>query len=693
MLKNYKNILNKLFFLISLVFAVWQLGTFMMFISITNEQIIFWDRFVYLGVVFMPAFQYHFSLIITYFNKRRKKLLISAYILSLAFLLLSRTDYFVNNVFRYKWGVHAEAKILHHFFLAFFFFYIFALLFNFYKQYKKSNLSSEKYRLIYFVVSFSILNLVGGIGYLPAYKVSIFSPVSLLAPLAFSILIAYAIVRHRLMDIKLVARKYSVYLFSLFSIAIPAFLVKIVIDQFFFTISYWVDLLILIAAVSLFPPLKNYYYRLANRYFFSSLYDSSDVVAEVSDRLRSLLDIKTIYNFIAGTLISVFHVKTLGILTYDEKTGEYVLQYNSGLNTGGQKRFKEDKNLQKAYADKHDPIVVEELKKTSYDKYKEILDLLTALGVEALVPLDVKDKIIGLIVLGPKESGDMYNDEDLQVLKVIGAQSAVTMENALLYEETRKFGIKLQKEVQMATTELRVANEQLKKLDEAKSDFISIASHQLRTPLTAIKGYVSMILEGDFGKITAEEKESLEKVFDSTERLIRLVEDLLNISRIESGRLQFSFTEVRLEEMVDSVMEELANNAKKKGLKLLYNKPQKALPKVKIDEEKARQVVMNLIDNAIKYTKKGSVSVSVSQADKNIEFCVADTGMGIKKDDLPHLFQKFSRGTGISLIHTEGTGLGLYVARMMMEAHGGRIWAESEGEGRGSKFCFSLPIN
>ncbi len=632
------------------------------------------------------------------------------HLLSVVFLILNiGTNFFVDNIFRYYWGVHSGAQIFHHLFLIFFAFYLFLLfkeLFYFYRN----NIGLIRRQVKNIIAALLILTL-GSLGFLPAYGIGIY-PFAYISGVIFTIIIAYAIIVHRLMDIKLVARKYAVYLFSLLSIAIPAFLIKIIIDTFAPIASYWMDLVLLLAALTAFPPLKNYYYRLANKYFFSSLYDSSDVIAEVSDRLRSLLDVKTIYNFIAGTLISVFHVKTLGILTYDEKTGEYILRYNSGLDTGGQKRFKEDKNLQKAYADKYDPIVVEELKKTSYNKYKEILDLLSALGVEMLVPLDVKDKIIGLIVLGPKESGDMYNDEDLQVLKVIGAQAAVTLENALLYDETKKFAGKLKKEVEVATAELRTASEQLKKLDEAKSEFISIASHQLRTPLTAIKGYISMMLEGDFGKLTAEEKESLEKVFESSERLIRLVEDLLNISRIESGRLQFSFADVSLEEMVGSVVEELSVNARKKGLKFVYEKPASPLPKVKIDDEKIRQVVMNLIDNAIKYTKKGGVKVSLTQitnyklqitnksqisnsntqSDNFIQFCVADSGMGVKKEDLPHLFQKFSRGTGISLIHTEGTGLGLYVARMMMEAHGGRIWAESEGEGRGSKFCFSLPI-
>ncbi|MDO8676041.1 MAG: HAMP domain-containing sensor histidine kinase, partial [Candidatus Azambacteria bacterium] len=115
------------------------------------------------------------------------------------------------------------------------------------------------------------------------------------------------------------------------------------------------------------------------------------------------------------------------------------------------------------------------------------------------------------------------------------------------------------------------------------------------------------------------------------------------------------------------------------------------LPKLKLDEEKIRQVVMNLVDNAIKYTGQGSVTVKLEPVGNKIQFCVADSGMGIKSEDMGNLFKKFSRGQGTNLVHTEGTGLGLYVARMMIEAHQGRIWAESAGAGKGSKFCFELP--
>jgi signal transduction histidine kinase len=174
--------------------------------------------------------------------------------------------------------------------------------------------------------------------------------------------------------------------------------------------------------------------------------------------------------------------------------------------------------------------------------------------------------------------------------------------------------------------------------------------------------------------------------------LTNLVEDLLNISRIESGRLTFTFTIDDLEPIVASVIEELESTAKAKNIYLKYEKPVTNLPLVKIDKNKIRQVIINIIDNSIKYTQSGGVTVQLIELGDFIRFSTIDTGMGIKPSLLQQLFQKFSRGEETSVIHTEGTGLGLYVGKMMIEEHGGRIWAESAGEGEGSIFSFELPI-
>ncbi|MEI6597023.1 MAG: ATP-binding protein [bacterium] len=566
--------------------------------------------------------------------------------------------------------------------------YTFSLLINNIKKVQ----GNYRLQLIYVLIGSAVGFLGGTTNHFLMLGFSWFPPFG--SPLAglYPLIFAFTMVKHRLMDIKLVMRRYSVYLISLSSILILATVAKYLVERYYVDYSDWIDLFILLISISVYPTVKNYFYRLANKYFFSSLYDSGEVIAFLSDKLRSTLEAEKIYEYIFDTLSNAFHVKAFGLLTHNEEKKIYILQYNQGFKIGAQANFIEDENLDKMFIKQNKIIVTEEVRRLGLFEKNQTIDLLLKLKVEILAPLNVKDKTIGLIALGAKESGDMYNEEDLQVLEVVGAQAAISLENALLYKETKNFNVKMEKEVEKATHDLRKANAQLKKLDMAKSEFISIASHQLRTPLTVIKGYISMMLEGNFGVLTKLEIESLEKVFLSNERLIQLVENLLNISRIESGRLQFDFKAVDLNNIIESVMEELSGTAKKKNLILQYKPPVKPMIKIKMDEEKIRQVVMNLIDNGIKYTKQGSVTIKLEQAEKKVIFSVADSGMGIRPEDMVNLFKKFSRGTGTSLIHTEGTGLGLFVARMMIEAHKGKIWAESDGEGKGSRFCFELPI-
>lgn len=278
------------------------------------------------------------------------------------------------------------------------------------------------------------------------------------------------------------------------------------------------------------------------------------------------------------------------------------------------------------------------------------------------------------------------------ILFIITIFFASLLIRSVLHEVKRREDMeKLTKELQKVTKDLKNANKELTKLDQAKSEFLSIASHQLRTPLTVIKGYVSMMLEGSFGRIPKIVKDNLNKVYLSNERLISLVESLLNISRIESGRLEFDIQPTDLATVVEPIIDGFKQKTDQKGLKFEFM-PDSGLPKVLADPQKIKEVISNLIDNSIKYTNKGDIIVSLHQESQSVIFSCQDTGIGILAEDLPRLFEKFIRGKGMMQVYTEGTGLGLYFARMVIENMGGRIWAESPGKDQGSKFSFSLPI-
>ena len=685
--KKPKAVISRLFFIVTIVFGIWQFGTFMMFISFNDAAITFWDRFIYLGVVFMPALQYHFSLLVTRSNITRKVMLIIAYIFSVTFLFLSRTDYFTSGVYHYRWGAHTIAQILHHFFLVFFFFYIFALLYNFYCHFRDSDLKSEKYRIVYFAVSFAILNLVGGMGYLPAYKISVY-PISLLAPLVFSILITYAILKYRLMDIRVAIKRSTIFsgvvIIITATYALSAFLLGWVIFGGVYTFQSQITIGLIVAVLVAFgfKPLYEWLKRITDTFLFKGEYLPHELMADISDVLSRTLDLDKVISILKEQIGRALRVKKMEVVVLEEDI---------------QKTNKSLKKIISHFKKQREVLVLDEIKKKQEDKVEFDRSFLLIKDMEKLnivltIPLLVKEKLVGLFLLSAKKSGDMFTNEDIKTLEAIASQAAIAVENARLYEEMKDFSKTLQKEVNRQTKSLRDANIRLEQLDRAKSEFISLASHQLRTPLSIIKGYISMILEGTWGETNKEQKEYLERVYLSNERLIKLVEDLLTVSRIESGRLDFDYQPLALDNLVESMVKEFSQIALKKGLYLKYIKTEKPMPKVKADSLKIRQVIQNLIDNAIHYTKKGGATIHLKAYKNKVRFSIKDTGIGISSEEQVTLFEKFSRGREVVKMHTEGTGLGLYLAAKLVEAHQGKIWIESQGKGKGSTFYFELPI-
>lgn len=240
--------------------------------------------------------------------------------------------------------------------------------------------------------------------------------------------------------------------------------------------------------------------------------------------------------------------------------------------------------------------------------------------------------------------------------------------------------------------ELAKTNEQLRLIDQRKSEFVSIVSHQLRTPIAAVKGYASLLLEGAFGDLAERQKESVNRIFISAGRLAQMITDFLDISKIEQGTMTYTFTTVDLSTIVKELVEDFQAVTKARGLVLDAEIPEGETFTVTADEGKIRQILSNLIDNAIKYTLKGSIHISLEKDNVSgtVFIKVRDTGVGLTQNDIHHLFSKFTRGAGIEKLSTDGSGLGLYVAKKMLEAHRGKIWVDSAGPGTGSTFVVEL---
>jgi len=262
----------------------------------------------------------------------------------------------------------------------------------------------------------------------------------------------------------------------------------------------------------------------------------------------------------------------------------------------------------------------------------------------------------------------------------------------ILEERSRERLARSARELKRASRRLKKANLRLRELSSLKDEFVSVVSHQLRTPMTAIKSYLWLVLNKSKDKLSPKTRRDLERAYQSVERTIFLVKDMLTVSRIEGKRLDIVPVRTDLCQLARRVADDLKVKADQKGINLTVSKPNRSLY-VEADPDKIGQVFQNLIDNAIKFTPKGGkVVISFKETGGRVEASVSDTGPGIPKESMPRLFKKFSRveHSFSEMAETPGTGLGLYIAKQLVSLHKGEIWVESK-VGKGSTFTFSLP--
>lgn len=498
----------------------------------------------------------------------------------------------------------------------------------------------------------------------------------------------YAIVKHRLMDIRLVVARsvayavliailaafYGASVMAIEALIFPGSLGKLNIAEGIIR-----TVLAVIMAFS-FQPLRRWITKATDKVFFKNQYNSDE-----------FLD--TLSHTIGGTIVLVELIyKTLGLIREQIKVTRgimVILGENGGVYNTQTFGYTEAKKLESedmAKLGKDGILVYDELEETSH--YKRLLRRYDA---SIVIPLKTENELEGLLILGEKLSGDMYNQQDLRVFEIIAPELAVAITNAKSFEKIEKFNVTLRQEIKKATSELEKKNEQLRELDKAKDEFISMASHQLRTPLTAIKGYLSMLLEGDAGEIRVSQYDFVNEAYQGANRMVGLINDLLNVSRMETGRFFLEPVEVDLDRVIQEEVKQLQNHAKEKKLSLKYEKKGK-VPSVLADETKIRQVIMNFMDNAIYYTTQGGVSVTLEADKSHVIFKVTDTGIGVPKAQQKNLFTKFYRADNARHVRPDGTGLGIYLAKRVMDDHCGELIFHSE-EGKGSTFGFKFPIH
>ena len=437
----------------------------------------------------------------------------------------------------------------------------------------------------------------------------------------------------------------------------------------------------LVAALML-QPLKRFFNRFTDKLLYTDNYSFNEFTTQVSQTLNSTNDLRVLLERTAILIASTLRASQAFFFVNLPEEGHYM---SAGTERHSRVGLADFEGIH-TYAGRNSPAVI-----SQFDKDHPLHRMMVSHRLGLVMPLHKGDTLIGFLCLGqPRSFG--YTNRDLRALRIVSDELTIAIQNALSVEEVRKLNGTLEQRVSSATHELRTSNAQLQRLDEAKDEFISMASHQLRTPLTSIKGYLSMLIDGDVGQVTKEQKHMLSEAFVSSERMVRLIGDFLNVSRLQTGKFVIEKHPVDLALLVQREIDGLAQNAAGRGMKFVYKKP-KGIPTLIIDENKIQQVVMNFADNAIYYSKdKAKITVSLKKVGEFVEFKVTDTGIGVPKSEQENLFNKFFRATNARRARPDGTGVGLFLAKKVIDDHDGSIIFESK-EGKGSTFGFRLPIS
>jgi signal transduction histidine kinase len=502
------------------------------------------------------------------------------------------------------------------------------------------------------------------------------------------VVVFYAIMRHSLFDVRLAFVRTVTYILSLTTLTgvyslLTFAMSELVIHQHVIVLNQSVVTVTLVLVLSfIFHPIKRFFDRWTNRIFYRDNYSNDEFFTRLNRVLTSTTDLRVLLERTATEIGATLQAEQAYFFLY------FTDQHYVSAGTKQHTRLPiEDVAILDKYIEQHgNQVITADL----FADSAPVRRLMISHKLALILPLLQANRVTGYLCLGEQRSRG-YTTRDSKALATVADELVIAIQNALSVQQVRELNATLQQRIDEATKELRHSNAQLQKLDQAKDEFVSMASHQLRTPLTSVKGYIDMVLEGDAGKITDMQRHLLGEAFTSSERMVHLINDFLNVSRLQTGKFMIDRRPVDLATIVAQEVDGLKTTAAQRQLQLSYKLSSK-IPMLYLDEGKLRQVIMNFIDNAIYYSKEGtSIKVVLSADETNISLTVKDTGIGVPESEQANLFAKFFRATNARRQRPDGTGVGLYLAKKVIVAHGGTVQFESS-EGKGSTFGFLLPI-
>jgi len=713
--QNRKRLTNKLLGLLTLALAIWAYSYWIWLMMENTTSALFWSKMLNLGATLVPVFYLHWILVLLNLHKKKKKILIISYLATLFFILFSFSSFYIKGV---------KSILFFPYWPQAGFLYICYLIlgwggmvgYGFYQLLKaqKTAVGYKRAQIKYLILG-SIIGFAGSATNFPLmFGLSIFPPFGNPLVVFYPIIFTYAIIKYRFMDISVIIGKGIIYIFSFLSVIGISFSLVFFNNKLFQPISFNIlGPLIIAVSILLFQYFFRLFEKLASRYFYYTFYSYQKVLADLGEKITKILDLNTLTSLIVDTLIETMKLNRAVILMRKED-GRYTILKNIGFRQENGISLVTDNFLTRYLEKRKKPLVYEELsliqensvlkdEKRRLEKLKDNMDKIEA---DICLPLFRENKIIGIIVLGKKISGDAYSKEDIDLLIALSNQASIALENARFYEKVQDLSENLQEKVDQQTKELKQAynkiehayeiekkaHQELKDLSEAKNQFILATQHHLRTPLTIMKGYASMLIEGDYGKLNKKAQEKLVFFSGSTQKLINLVNEFLDISQFQVGKKILKIEKVDIQKLIKEIIEEFKMEAEKKGIYLRIEKLNR-ISMIKADYAKLREAIYNIVDNGIKYTEKGGITISLEMGNKKLKIMIKDTGIGIGKKEINTLFEKtFERSKGAQKLYTLGRGIGLYISSNIIKAHNGKIRAESSGENSGSTFHIELPV-
>lgn len=497
----------------------------------------------------------------------------------------------------------------------------------------------------------------------------------------------YAIIRHSLFDVRLAMVRsvaYSLILATMIGVyfGLALLLSNMFQSAFLSPTQLLISITVALLLTIVFQPIKRFFDRLTNRLFYRYDYDSDDFFARLNQKLSASLDLRKLLELASDEVGHTMQAEqSFMFVRYGDE------RHISAGSSGHSRLRLADIEMLDSYVHQSGDAAIE----TILLSHEHLLThMLEHHKIAITLPLVVNDNVLGYAFLGERRSGN-YTQRDMRVLATTADTLLIAVQNALSVHEIRELNETLQQRIDEATKDLRASNAQLQKLDEAKDEFVSMASHQLRTPLTSVKGYISMVLEGDAGEISDMQRHLLSESFASSERMVHLINDFLNVSRLQTGKFMLERRPIDLAKIVAQEVDSLKTTARARNLKLRYRKPS-AFPTLHIDEGKIRQVIMNFIDNAIYYSQEYStITIELAVVEGSATLKVHNEGIGVPEAEQSHLFTKFFRATNARKQRPDGTGVGLFLSKKVVTAHGGTMVFES-AKNEGTTFGFRLPV-